>query len=406
MTTMMGFDKKTLSFDIAAVVATILALTLTPTGAAAGACAKMFKKCGCTISAPGSYTLINYKPGVPFPPPVKSTGTCIDIAASNVVLDGIAFVELHGSAWPVDISGPGPNTPTVGIDIEPSAKNVIVYGGLTPDGFGQGIRIDGANATVSSMSTSNNNKGIVVNGANATVYSMSTGSDNKGIVVNGANATLYSDFVSDNQMGIVVNGTNAHLVETSSFDNEAIGIQINKTATNFLMVGGNTSGSGTPTGTQEVGIELDQVSGAVLTSTEAFYNGTFGIWLNGASDNVITNFDSESNGIAGVYLGCNAAGPNGSASCPSGASSHDNVVIGVAFNPPYSSVINNSNFSQSYGIAVEPDSVNNDFLTIYGDGNLVDDALDENPNCGTNRWFGNTFTTSSPAQNTTDYCIN
>jgi hypothetical protein len=81
-------------------------------------------------------------------------------------------------------------------------------------------------------------------------------------------------------------------------------------------------------------------------------------------------------------------------------------VIGVAFNPPYSSVINNSNFSQSYGIAVEPDSVNNDFLTIYGDGNLVDDALDENPNCGTNRWFGNTFTTSSPAQNTTDYCIN
>jgi len=39
-------------------------------------------------------------------------------------------------------------------------------------------------------------------------------------------------------------------------------------------------------------------------------------------------------------------------------------------------------------------------------GNVDDDALDENPNCGNNRWFGDSFTTVSPAKNTTFTCLN
>jgi len=41
-----------------------------------------------------------------------------------------------------------------------------------------------------------------------------------------------------------------------------------------------------------------------------------------------------------------------------------------------------------------------------GTGNGVDDALDENPSCGNNRWTLNNFTKSNPPKNTTDYCIN
>ena len=143
-----------------------------------------------------------------------------------------------------------------------------------------------------------------------------------------------------------------------------------------------------------------------MTSITSQQNGTFGIWLNGASNNVITNFETDGNGVAGVYLGCNAAGPNGQASCPSVASSNGNSVIGVNFTNTYSRVSSFPPDQQSYGIAVGLGNLQNDFLTTDGDGNLVDDALDENPDCGTNRWFGNNFTISNQAQNTTDYCIN
>ena len=345
--TMKGVGKKALSTGMVAAVTTMLALALTPTGAAAGACAKTFKKCGCTISAPGSYTLVNLSTF-----PLKSTGTCIDITASNVTLN------INGPN--LGFSGPGTGTPTVGIDIEPSANNVSVAG-LTPNGFGVGVRIDGSNAL------------------------------------------LYYVNASGNQRGIVVNGKNALILASSSYNNEAVGIQINKTATNFVMVASTVYLQG------GVGIELNQVSGAAVVSVVTELNGTVGIWLNGASNNVITGFESDNNGIAGVYLGCNAAGPNGQASCPSDTPSNGNAVLGVQFNNSYSTADNSigpSFTQQSYGIAVGLGNLHNDFLTIEGDGNTVDDALDENPNCGSNRWLGNIFTTSDPAQNTTDYCIN
>jgi hypothetical protein len=153
-----------------------------------------------------------------------------------------------------------------------------------------------------------------------------------------------------------------------------------------------------------VGIELNGANGAVLNGFATSGNGTFGVWVNGASNNVITNFYSDYNGTAGVYLGCNPAGPDGNASCSSGASSSDNMVAG--YSDYYSSVSSTGGPTQSYGIAVGLGNLLDDVFAITGDGDLVDDALDENPACGSNRWLGNAFTTSNPAPNTTDYCIN
>jgi hypothetical protein len=62
--------------------------------------------------------------------------------------------------------------------------------------------------------------------------------------------------------------------------------------------------------------------------------------------------------------------------------------------------------TQHFGVAVGLGNKENRFLTVTGKGNLNDDALDENPNCANNRWFADGFTTSSPAKNTTSFCIN
>jgi hypothetical protein len=336
MTTMKGFGKKALSTGMAAAVTTMLALA--PSGADAAACAKSITKCGCTINSPGTYSqaFLRMKPKV---------GTCIDITAGNVT-----FVSTQ-------MVGPGPTTPTVGIDIEASASRVLIYQGQ-PSNFGQGIHVDGSNATI------------------------------------------YSDYTANNHRGIVVNGANALILNTES-QQDGVGIQINKTATHSVISGVVAfQGDG-------AGIELNGVSGAVLSSVESVENKTFGIWLNGASNNIISNFDAWDNGIAGVYLGCNPAGPDGQASCPSDASSNGNAMLGDSLSGEDDSIVGNgASVLQSYGIAVGLGNLLNDVLTIKGDGNLVDDALDENPNCANNRWLDNTFTISDPAPNTTDYCIN
>ena len=344
MTTTKRFGQKPFSAGMVAAVTAMLTLALA-TGSAQAACASSIKECGCTISASGTYKMV----GPDFVK--KPAGTCIDITASNVTLKGNPFV-------PRVIFGPGTDTQTFGIHIEASARNVTLVL-VAAWGFGEGIRIDGPNATT---------------------FDAVGGISHKGIVVNGANALL---------------------VESGSGSNDAVGIQVNASATNFVMVGGGAGSEG------GAGVELNGVSGAVLSSVESVANKTFGIWLNGASNNILSDFDGSDNGIAGVYLGCNAAGPNGQASCPSTAPSSGNSLIGAVFPTDYSFVNNIAGpNSQSYGVAVGLGSLHNDFLLISGSDNLVDDALDENPNCGSNRWLFNDFMSTSPAQNTTFTCIN
>ena len=337
--------RKALSMGVVAAFATMLVLALAPSGAAAAACALSIPTCGCTISSPGSYTLTG-------PNPMNSTGTCIDITASNVSLVGYfqagSFLALKG---------PGPTTSTFGVHIEPIANKVSVAT-LTAEGFGQGIRVDGPNASMSSVSTTGNKKGMVINGANAYAFIVFSLADN------------------------------------------LVGIQVNSTATDFtMMVGGAFSDAG-------AGMKLNGVSGAFIDSFEAGNNGTFGIWLNSASNNAISDFSSVSNGIAGAYLGCNPTGPNGTA-CPAGMpSSNRNSLMGNALKGTAAPNDVSNSGSQRFGIAVGLGSRGNRFAQIMGSGNLSDDALDENPTCGNNRWLADTFTTSSPAKNTTLFCLN
>jgi hypothetical protein len=321
-----NLTKQAMRSGMTAIVATILALALAPSGATAGPCPPAILKCGCTISASGSYTL-----GGPNPMLLKPTdgSICVHITASAVTLTGGPTLQ-----------GPGSKTSTIGVQVDIFANKVTLQS-VEATNFGRGILIDGPNATVRESATSFNNKGTVVN------------------------------------------GTHALLIEPSSSRDGAAGIEVNVTAKNFVMMSGAANEA---TG---AGIELNGVSGAVLNQTVADNDVTFGIWLKSASNNLIAGFQAEDNGTAGVYLGCDAAGPNGQ-SCP--ISSNGNTLTGATVDGMGGVLL-----LQSYGIANGLGNQQNRFLSITGTGNIVDDALDENPNCGTNQWYNNTFTTASPA---------
>ncbi len=318
-------------------MACAVAMALAPSDAAAAACAKSILKCGCSINSPGTYILQGVNP-------MNSTGTCIDIAASNVLLN---------SGGPA-IKGPGPATVTIGVYVEPSANKVFLDS-IEIENFGTGVRVDGPNASTFLVTTIGNNRGTVVNGANAFLFA-----------------------------------------ESSSADN--VGIQVNATATDFVMVAGNAGGD------TDAGIKLNGVNGAFFEDTAAENNGTFGIWLLSASNNHFDGFQAENNGLAGVYLGCNPTGPDGKA-CPSGvASSNGNSFVGSLYGSKNSIVSNTA--LQHFGIAVSLGNLHNHFSTITGTGNGSDDALDENPDCGSNRWTADSFTTTNPPSDIGFFCLN
>ena len=339
MRTLGGAVRRTRSMGVAAAFAAMVALALTPSGATAAACALSIPTCGCTISLAGTYTLTGASP-------MNSSGTCIDIAASGVTLNGAGIA----------IKGPGPATATFGVLIEPTANKAILED-IEIEDFGHGVQVDGPNFSTLEVITAFNNKGTFVNGANAYL-----------------------------------------LVEESELDN-LVGIQVNSSATNFMMVAGVAIED---TG---VGIWLNGVSGAFIDEAEAEGNGTLGIWLKGASNNAIDGFISESNGIAGVYLGSNPLGPNGT-TCTPGACSNGNSLIGSIYGGK-SSIVSNMGTPQNqrYGVAVDLGNLHNHFLDITGTGNVLEDASDGN-GCGNNRWFDDTFTKSSPPKNTSFFCLN
>ena len=329
-----NLTKHAMRSGVAAIAATMLALALMPSGAAAGPCPSAILKCGCTIGSPGAYTLSGPNPMLLDP---TNSKTCVDIETSRVTLTG-------GPA----LKGPGSATMTVGVHIAQKANRVTLQS-VEATNFGQGMLIEGPNATVREGITSFNNKGTVVT------------------------------------------GDHALLVGQSSNRDGFAGIEIDETANNFVMT------SGTANEATGAGILLYGVKGAVLSSVVAKDNVTYGIWLRRASNNLISAFDTEDNGTAGVYLGCNPAGPNAQP-CPI-SSDGNTISVGIVSNMGIL-------LHQSYGIAVGIGNRNNDLLNITGTGNFVDDALDEKPNCGTNRWLSNDFTSSNPPRNTTFTCIN
>jgi hypothetical protein len=308
-----------------------------PKGAYAAACSTTITACGCTITAGlgalTPYTIANDLSFVPI------SGSCIEIAASNVVLAGGAHT----------VTGPGSATATIGFHIDAGTKSVLLSS-INVTGFGVGFKLDGKLSTLSSTSASTNGRGIVINGPVALLATVIT--------------------TGNLQTGVLVNST-------------ANGATLDRvTATN------NTG----------AGIKLLGVTGANVIDSIATGNSTFGIWLNGASNNTIEFFTATDNAIAGAYLGCHAAGPTGAPCSPGTLPANANTLTGDIVGGTFSDVSATSPAKQRFGVAIDAGNLRNRVLNVKGTGNGTFDAIDVNTNCASNMWVGTTsFGTKSPS---------
>jgi hypothetical protein len=125
-------------------------------------------------------------------------------------------------------------------------------------------------------------------------------------------------------------------------------------------------------------INVSGVSGG--TGPAAQSNGRYGFEIRGSCLNSFNGVSASSNGSSGIYLGC-VDEPYGKCSVP-GTS---NQLAGAQ-----------ANNNDASGIEVEKGENGDQFYGNSGSGNKVDDAIDHNPNCGTNLWFANSFTNGTP----------
>jgi len=215
------------------------------------ACGTSISACGCTIVKSGTYTVTTALSA--------SSGDCIDIKASNVILN----VQGKG------ITGPGSGTSTgVGIHVLKSSSGAFIEGGggpsnITVSGWKYGLEVDGKNT----ISVWVNSKGNVV-----------------GIFLNGATGANINDFNSNNNTvyGVWIRGGKGNQVNCSDTSNNT---------TTGLYIGchaDNTRGTPCP------GVKPSSGNRIYDHSTDS--NGDAGIVIDvGNNGNLITDFFASGN---------------------------------------------------------------------------------------------------------------
>jgi hypothetical protein len=329
-----------LAFVLAVIVSNAI---IAPAAAhAINACKNPIAACPCAIQSAGDYTI--FGPGLLATPP----GDCIHVNVPGVTLDlGSAIISSSPSA-----------TADIGIYVLASAAGAVVKGTLnapaTVMGFTNGIRIDAPSTTLENLVAQSNSVGIRITGGSAYGSALAVhNSSLTGILISGSAPGPYITGVSvDSTLGFA-------------------------------------------------GIELNGVHGAFLTNLTVTTSQTYGVWLLASSRNVIANFSVSRNTSAGIYLGCFRTGGTLGKACttvPPPPPSNGNILTSV--NDP-STADGPSQSDQAYGVAIDAGNVGNRIVGIQGSGNGNNlfgvDALDGNPNCGSNVWTGNQFAIASPS---------
>jgi len=215
-------------------------------------------KCGTTISKAGFYQVTQNLSSTQAP-----GKDCIDISASNVILDILSNGESLCSGRL--IKGDSTTKSPVGIHILSSAKNVFIQGqNSNIAGWETGIEDDGSYAIADDFNVTNN--------------------VNVGLLLKGVTGSSFSNFFS----GI--------LQDTSGADCFPVGIQ----------------------GPQFYGVEFQNTTGSQIFNAISAGNGIYGVWSTGSSSNRISlvNSGPATGGVqaASFWFGCNSK-PNPSASC-------------------------------------------------------------------------------------------
>jgi hypothetical protein len=199
-----------------------------------------------------------------------------------------------------------------------------------------------------------------------------------------------------NSVGIRITGGSAYGSALAVHNSSLTGILISGSAPGPYLTGVSVDST-----RGFAGIELNGVHGAFLTNLTVTTSQTYGVWLLASSRNVIANFSVSRNTSAGIYLGCFRTGGTLGKACtivPPPPPSNGNILTSV--NDP-STADGPSEPDQAYGVAIDAGNVGNRIVGVEGshngNGSFGFDALDGNPNCGSNVWTGNQFAIASPS---------
>jgi hypothetical protein len=179
------------SLRIAAALAFALLFFHGAASAATTACATSIAACGCTITKSGTYTVTAALSA--------SSGDCIDIKASNVILN----VQKKG------ITGPGSGTSTgAGIHVLKSSSGAFIEGGggpsnITVSGWKYGLEVDGKNTTSDFVNSHGNVVGVFLNGATGANINDFDADDNSvyGVWIRGGKGNQFNCAETDNNTG-------------------------------------------------------------------------------------------------------------------------------------------------------------------------------------------------------------
>ncbi len=186
--------------------------------------------------------------------------------------------------------------------------------------------------------------------------------------------------------GLESEGTSVHLYAVAAYGNN-VGIFLNNATANDVLYADAEFGV--------VGYQITGGSGNSINATATNENSQYGYWIDGSKLNILGNNVSYDDKIAGFYLGCNAKGQvNPSIPCNKNTPTTGNSLV----NNYWCSGENcGTTYTSKYGIAVEKESINNNFNgNVTGAGTFVKDIIDGNGNCIYNHYEGDSFLTASP----------
>jgi hypothetical protein len=150
------------------------------------ACSTSIAACGCTITKAGTYTLTADLTG--------GAGDCIDIKASNVILNTDGF----------SITGPGSGTSTgAGIDVLKSSSGTFIEAASTLSGWKYGLEVQGKNTITDNTDFKDNVVGVFLDGATGANIADSEADDNTvyGVWIRGGKGNQVDTFDTDDNTG-------------------------------------------------------------------------------------------------------------------------------------------------------------------------------------------------------------
>jgi hypothetical protein len=291
-----------------------------------------------------------------------------------LVLLSLSIGLLGIVTWTPSVFAELPITSIVDCQTIKSAGNYEIDSALTTQKPGDCLIIKAANVTVNL-----NGQAINGSGAGAGVHVLSSVAN---AYIEGRGSTI-GGFAE----GIEIDGSNSVAENFTASDNADAGVLLQKAkssrVSNFTSISNVNDGvrvySGTSNGVADFNV---------------LQNNRYGLWLESTTRNLVYDFTAENNALAGVYIGCFADGPH--------ANKCSKPLIQSTANAVYNGKsLKASDGSQQIGVAIDLGDVGNRVLDLTSQFNAQFDAVDENPQCGTNTWMVITYGTS----NQTNGCI-